>query len=86
MKKYEIWESIVILLSAIVLLPFWLSRTGQVQFPPTISSILEIVAYPLLIVLVVILLRRFRRIMKAFRETETVQTRFHNTLENLWEF
>lgn len=70
MRKYEIWESIVILLSAIVLLPFWLSRTGHVQFPQTISSILEIVVYPLLIVLIVILLRRFRRIIKAFRENK----------------
>lgn len=70
MKKHEIWESIVILLSAIVLLPFWLSRTGHVQFPPTISSILEILVYPLLIVLVVILLRRFRRILKALRENK----------------
>ena len=70
MKKHEIWESIVILLTAILLLPFWLSRTDQVQFPPTIASILEILVYPLLIVLVVILLRRLRRIIKAFRENK----------------
>lgn len=70
MKKYEIWESIGILLTAIVLLPFWLSRTGKVQFHPTISSILEILAYTFLIVLVVILFRRLRRIIKALRENK----------------
>ena len=70
MKKHEIWESVVILLTAIILLPFWLSRTGQVQFPPTIASILEILVYPLLVVLVVVLLRRLRRIIKAFRDNK----------------
>lgn len=70
MKKYEIWESIIILLTAIILLPFWLSRTGKIQFHPTISSILEILSYPLLIVLIIILYRRLHRLIKAMRENK----------------
>lgn len=70
MKKTEIWEGIVLLISALLLLPIWLARTGTVQFPPTINRLLEFLLFPLLIVLAVILIRRIRRIVKAFRENK----------------
>lgn len=70
MKKHEIWEGITLLLTAIILLPIWLARTGKVQFSPTINTLLEYSLYPLLIVLSVILVRRIRRIVNAFRENK----------------
>ena len=70
MKKHEIWEGVVLLLSALLLLPIWLARSGKVQFPPTIFTILEFLLYPLVIVLGVIFVRRLRRIIRAFRENK----------------
>lgn len=67
MKKTEIWEGVTLLLSALLLLPIWLARSGKVQFPPQISTILEFLLYPLVIVLGVILIRRIRRIIKSMR-------------------
>ncbi len=76
MKKTEIWEGIVLLISALLLLPIWLARTGTVQFPPTINTLLEFLLFPLLIVLAVILVRRIRRTVKAFRENKNRTGRF----------
>ena len=70
MKKYEIWEGVVILLTVIILLPIWLSRSGTVQFTPLIASILDFLVYPILVVLGVILVRRLRRIIIAMRENK----------------
>lgn len=70
MKKTEIWEGTLLLISALLLLPIWLTRTGTIQFPPLIFTLLEFLLYPLLIVLAVILVRRIRRIVKAFRENK----------------
>lgn len=70
MKKTEIWEGVVLLLSALLLLPIWLARSGKVQFPPTISTLLDFMLYPLVIVLGVILVRRLRRIINAMRENK----------------
>ena len=67
MKKTEMWEGVTLLLSALLLLPIWLARSGTVQFPPQISTILEFLLYPLVIVLGVILIRRIRRIIKSMR-------------------
>lgn len=70
MKKTEIWEGIVLLVSALLLLPIWLARTGKIQFSPPIVTLLEFLLYPLLIALAAILVRRIRRIVKAFRENK----------------
>jgi len=70
MKKTEIWEGVVLLLAALLLLPIWLARSGKVQFPPTISTLLDFMLYPLVIVLGVILVRRVRRIISAMRENK----------------
>jgi hypothetical protein len=67
MKKTEMWEGVTLLLSALLLLPIWLARSDKVQFPPKISTILEFLLYPLVIVLGVILIRRIRRIIKSMR-------------------
>ena len=68
MKKSEIWEGVVLLLSALLLLPIWLARSGKVEFPPTISKGLDFLLFPIVIVLGVILVRRLRRIINALRE------------------
>ena len=68
MKKTEIWEGILLLISAVMLLPIWLAYTGTIQFPPPIFTLLEFLLYPLLIVLAVILVRRIRRLVMAFRK------------------
>ncbi|MDE0086639.1 MAG: hypothetical protein OXU23_13050 [Candidatus Poribacteria bacterium] len=70
MKKTEIWEGVILLLAALLLLPIWLARSGKVQFPPTISTLLDFMLYPLVIVLGVILVRRVRRIIRAMRENK----------------
>ncbi len=68
MKKTEIWEGIFLLISAVLLLPIWLARTGTIQFSPPIFKLLDFLLYPLLIVLAVILVRRIRRLVMAFRK------------------
>lgn len=70
MKKTEIWEGVILLLAALLLLPIWLARSGKVRFPPTISTLLDFMLYPLVIVLGVILVRRVRRIISAMRENK----------------
>ncbi len=70
MKKSEIWEGVILLLAALLLLPIWLARSGKVQFPPLIFTILEFLLYPLIIVLGVILVRRVHRIINAMRENK----------------
>lgn len=70
MKKSEIWEGVVLLLAALLLLPIWLAQTGKVQFPPVIFTFLEYLRIPLIIVLGLILVRRVRRIISAMRENK----------------
>lgn len=70
MKKSEIWEGMVLLLTALLLLPIWLARSGKVEFPPTISALLDFLMYPLVFVLGVIFVRRLRRIIRALRENK----------------
>lgn len=70
MKKTEIWEGVILLLAALLLLPIWLAQSGKVQFPPAIFTFLEYLRYPLVIVLAVILVRRVRRIISAMRENK----------------
>lgn len=70
MKKSEIWEGVILLLTALLLLPIWLAQTGKVQFPPAIFTFLEYLRYPLILVLAVIFVRRLRRIISALRENK----------------
>ncbi|MCY4570813.1 MAG: hypothetical protein OXD49_21190 [Candidatus Poribacteria bacterium] len=70
MKKSEILEGVILLLSAVLLLPIWLASSQQMQFPPTLLKVLSFLQYPVIIVLGVIFVRRLRRIIRALRENK----------------
>ena len=70
MKKSEKWEGVLLLLSALLLLPIWMAHSQQIQFPLIWMKLLSILQYPVTIVLAVILVRRLRRIIHAMRENK----------------
>ena len=70
MKKSEILEGVILLLSAVLLLPIWLASSQQMQFPPTLLKVLSFLQYPVIIVLGVIFVRRLRRVIRALRENK----------------
>lgn len=68
MKKAETVETVLVLVSVVLLLPIWLASSQQVQMPPTVLKVLSFLQYPVVIVLSIIFVRRLRRIIRAFRE------------------
>ena len=70
MKKSDIVEGVILLLSAVLLLPIWMAHSQQIQLSPTLTRFLGFLQYPLGIVLVVIFVRRLRRIVRALRENK----------------
>ena len=70
MKKLEAIEGVIVLLSAILLLPIWMASSDMVQLPPTLIKVLSFLQYPVLVVLGVIFIRRLRRVIRAFRENK----------------
>ncbi len=70
MKKLEAIEGVIVLLSAILLLPIWMASSDMVQLPPTLIKVLSFLQYPVLVVLSVIFIRRLRRVIRAFRENK----------------
>ena len=68
MKSSDRWENIILLVSAVALLPIWLAQSKQVAMSDAISSLLQVLQFVLLVVLVTILIRRIRRVVAAFRE------------------
>ena len=70
MKKSEIVEGVIILLSAVLLLLIWAASAQAILFPPTLLRVLSFLQYPLVIVLSVIFIRRLRRVIRAFRENK----------------
>ena len=68
MKKSEILEGVILLLSAVLLLPIWMASSQQIQLPPTLLKVLSFLQYPVIIVLSVIFIRRLRRVIRALRE------------------
>ncbi len=70
MKKSEILEGVIILLSAVLLLLIWAASSQAIQFPPPVIRVLSFLQYPLVIVLSVIFIRRLRRVIRAFRENK----------------
>ena len=62
MKKSEILEGVIILLSAVLLLLIWAASSRTLLFPPTLVRVLGFLQYPLVIVLSVIFIRRLRRV------------------------
>ena len=67
MKKSDIWEGVIILLSAVLLLPIWMASSDMIQLPPTLVKVLS---YLIVVVLGVIFVRRLRRVVRAFRENK----------------
>ena len=70
MKKSEVLEGVIILLSAVLLLLIWAASSQAILFPPTVVRVLGFLQYPLVIVLSVIFIRRLRRVIRAFRENK----------------
>ena len=70
MKKSEILEGVILLLSAVLLLPIWMASSQQMQLPPTLLKVLSFLQYPVIIVLGVIFVRRLRRVIRALRENK----------------
>ncbi len=70
MKKLEVIEGIIVLLSVILLLPIWIASSDMVQLPPVLVKVLRFLQYPVLVVLSVIFIRRLRRVIRAFRENK----------------
>ncbi len=70
MKKSEIWEGIIILVSALLLLPIWMANNGHLTLSPTLLEVLGFVQYPIIIVLSVIFVRRLRRVIRAMRDNK----------------
>ena len=70
MKKSEILEGVILLVSAVLLLPIWIASSQQIQLPPTLLKVLSFLQYPVIIVLGVIFVRRLRRVLRALRENK----------------
>ncbi len=70
MKKSEILEGVILLLSAVLLLPIWMASSQQIDLPPTLLKVLSFLQYPVIIVLSVIFVRRLRRVIRALRENK----------------
>ena len=70
MKKSEIVEGVILLVSALLLLPIWMASSQQMQLPPTLLKVLSFLQYPVIIVLGVIFVRRLRRVIRALRENK----------------
>lgn len=67
MKKSELWESITLLLAAILLLPIWLLQSDPSRLSENMFRLGQILQGVLLVTLVVILVRRVRRVVYALR-------------------
>ena len=70
MKRSEILEGVILLLSAVLLLPIWMASSQQIQLSPKLLKVLSFLQYPVIIVLGVIFVRRLRRVIRAFRENQ----------------
>ncbi len=70
MKKLEVIEGVIVLLSVILLLPIWIASSNMIQLPPALVKVLRFLQYPILVVLGIIFIRRLRRVIRAFRENK----------------
>lgn len=71
MKKAEIWEGAILLLSAVLLLPIWMASSERIELPVGLLKVLSFLQYPIVIVLGVIFVRRLRRVIRALRENKS---------------
>ena len=70
MKKADVVEGVILLLSAVLLLPIWMAHSQQIELSPTLTRFLSFLQYPVVIVLGVIFVRRLRRVIRALRENK----------------
>ena len=76
MKNSDLWENIILLLSAILLVPIWMFASNQHAASGGTRTFLQITQFVLLVVLVTILVRRVRRVIVALRENKNRQGPF----------
>ncbi|RKU13524.1 hypothetical protein C6502_03945 [Candidatus Poribacteria bacterium] len=76
MKNSDLWENIILLLAAILLVPIWIFASNQHAASGGLLTFLQITQFVLLVVLVTILIRRVRRVITALRENKNRQGPF----------
>ena len=76
MKNLDLWENIILLLSAILLIPVWMFASNQQALSDGTLRLLQILQFVLVVVLVAILVRRGRRVITALRENKNRQGPF----------
>lgn len=76
MKNSDLWESIILLLSAILLVPIWMFKSNPSQLSDGMFKLYQILQVVLVVVLVTILVRRVRRVITALRESKNRQGPF----------
>ena len=76
MKNYDLWESIILLLSAILLVPIWMFKSNSSQLSDGTLKLFQILQFMLVVVLVTILVRRLRRVAAGMRENKNRQGPF----------
>ncbi len=76
MKNTDLWENIILLLSAILLVPIWMYASKQHALSDGPLRFLQILQFVLVVVLVTIFVRRVRRVIAALRENKNRQGPF----------
>ena len=76
MKNSDLWESIILLLSAILLVPIWMFKSNSSQLSDGTLKLFQILQFMLVVVLVTILVRRLRRVIAGTRENKNRQGPF----------
>ena len=76
MKNVDLWENIILLLSAILLVPIWIFASNQHAASGGTLKLLQILQFVLVVILVTILVRRVRRVVSALRENKNRQGPF----------
>ena len=73
MKNSDLWENIILLLSAILLVPIWMYASNQHALSDGTLKFLQVLQFVLVVVLVTIFVRRLRRVVSALRENKNRQ-------------
>ena len=76
MKNSDLWENIILLVSAILLVPIWMYASNQQALSDGTLKLLQILQFVLVVVLVTMLIRRARRVITALRENKNRQGPF----------
>ena len=76
MKNSDLWESIILLLLAILLVPIWMFKSNSSQLSDGTLKLFQILQFVLVVVLVTILVRRLRRVIAGMRENKNRQGPF----------